>query len=175
MDWNVETIKLSEVNPSDLNPRKISSKQKKGLEASIDKFGYVDLIIYNKQTGNIVGGHQRYQILVKKGVEEAQMLVVDLPPEEEFAANLTMNNPKIEGDWDEPIQDLLSQLESSDADFFSQTNLNDLQTAVEKMAPSTEESCETKCPCCGYEWEASDEDVRLMTLEEQAEMQRGNQ
>ena len=29
------------------------------------------------------------------------MVVVDLTPEEELAANLTLNNPEIEGKWDE--------------------------------------------------------------------------
>ncbi len=34
----------------------------KGLEASIDRFGLVEPLVYNTQTGNLVGGHQRLKV-----------------------------------------------------------------------------------------------------------------
>ncbi|MDD2300189.1 MAG: hypothetical protein PHU69_11195 [Fermentimonas sp.] len=31
------------------------------------EFGYVEPIVWNEETGNIVGGHQRYKILLEAG------------------------------------------------------------------------------------------------------------
>lgn len=187
--WKVERVKLAKVKPFDENPRTIGERERKGLTKSLGKFGYVDLIVWNKRTGNIVGGHQRYSILQDEGVDEADMIVVDLPEEEELAANLTLNNPEIEGEWDDPINELLEHMEESDPDFFNELNFDDLRKAVESMAPVTGKDsydnnqeididdltsdCDSKCPCCGFEWEIDDKDVSVMTEEEQEEAING--
>lgn len=51
---NIVTMWLSELTPADYNPRKITSIAKRGLRKSIQTFGYVDPIIWNKRTGNIM-------------------------------------------------------------------------------------------------------------------------
>ena len=63
----IQTIAVSKINPAVYNPRKdlkpddIEYKQ---LLRSIDEFGYVQPLVWNKQTGNLVGGHQRLKILL---------------------------------------------------------------------------------------------------------------
>lgn len=186
----MQTVRLTDVKPFDKNPRTIDERKQKGLSASLSRFGYVDLIVWNERTGNIVGGHQRYALLLEQGVEEADMVVVDLPPEEELAANLTLNNPEIEGEWDDPINELLEHMEEVDPQFFADANFDDLQKAVESMVPRTGKDsyedknqeididdltagCDTKCPCCNFEWEVDDKDVRVMTEQEQEEILNG--
>ena len=44
---------------TDLQPSDLAYEQ---LLRSIDEFGYIDPIIWNKRTGNIVGGHQRFKV-----------------------------------------------------------------------------------------------------------------
>ena len=44
----------------------------------MQEFGYVEPIVWNKRTGNIVGGHQRYKILIDMGMQEVDCVVVDL-------------------------------------------------------------------------------------------------
>ena len=61
---------LSELNPADYNPRQISESSRNALIESIKKFGITVPILWNKQTGNIVGGHQRYFILQELGIKE---------------------------------------------------------------------------------------------------------
>jgi len=99
--------KISELNKADYNPRKISEKEKKKLKDSLEKFGYQDPIIWNKKTGNIIGGHMRYDILLETMGKDAKIKVVqvDLDEFQEKAFNLALN--KISGDWD---QDALSKL-----------------------------------------------------------------
>lgn len=99
---NIQTLKLSELNPAKYNPRK---KLKPGdaeyekLKRSIEEFGYVEPVIWNKQTGNVVGGHQRLKVLLDLGQTEIDCVVVDLDPQREKALNLALN--KIQGEWDE--------------------------------------------------------------------------
>ncbi len=56
-------MKLSELNPNPNNPRKISSIKKTMLEKSLEKFGDLSGIVYNRQTERLVGGHQRKSVL----------------------------------------------------------------------------------------------------------------
>ena len=154
---------MNQVTPYEGNPRQIDEKHSSGLKASLSRFGYVDLIVWNERTGNIVGGHQRYNVLVEQGVKEASMIVVDFSENDEIAANLTLNNPLIEGDWDDPIHDLISQIQASDPEFFHNANFEDLRKSVERMIPPVEEDdTDTECPCCGNRWKISDEDIKLM-------------
>ena len=39
------------------------------LRTSIEEFGYVEPVIWNKRTGNIVGGDQRFKILTEQGAK----------------------------------------------------------------------------------------------------------
>lgn len=73
------------------------------------EFGYVEPIIWNKQIGNIVGGHQRYKILSELGAKEIDCVVVDMDVQREKALNIALN--KVSGDWDVPLlTDLLKDL-----------------------------------------------------------------
>lgn len=56
-------------------------------------------IIWNRQTGNVVGGHQRLKVLLDLGHTEIDCVVVDLDLSHEKALNVALN--KIQGDWDE--------------------------------------------------------------------------
>lgn len=89
---------LSDLHPAPYNPRKISKEQLERLRLSIEEFDLVEPIIWNKQTENVVGGHQRLAILHDLGRTETDVVVVDLSPAKEKALNLALN--KISGDWD---------------------------------------------------------------------------
>ena len=56
-------------------------------------------VIWNRQTGNVVGGHQRLKVLLDMGQTEIDCVVVDLDLSHEKALNIARN--KIQGDWDE--------------------------------------------------------------------------
>ncbi len=105
---NIQKISLNKINPATYNPRrdlKPDDPEFKQLLRSIDEFGCVQLLIWNKRTSNLVSGHQRLKILQAKGIKEAYVSIVDLPPEKEKALNIALN--KISGDWD---QDKLNML-----------------------------------------------------------------
>lgn len=98
----IEKIKIIQINPAPYNPRKDlkpGDATYEKLKVSMDTFGYVDPIIWNSRTGNLVGGHQRFKILMAQGADEVEASIVDLPLEQEKTLNLALN--KIQGEWDE--------------------------------------------------------------------------
>ena len=97
MDMVLVSKKLSEMNPCPYNPRQISDEQLERLKKSILEFSLVEPIVWNKQTGNIVGGHQRFKVLEFIGIKSTKVVVVDLPLTKEKMLNLALN--KIQGEW----------------------------------------------------------------------------
>ncbi|MFC1285888.1 hypothetical protein ABE057_06230 [Bacillus paralicheniformis] len=63
------------------------------------RFGAVEPLVWNERTGNLVGGHQRFKILVEEKTKSLLVSVVNLDEAEEKALNLALN--KISGDWDD--------------------------------------------------------------------------
>ena len=97
----IEKKKLSELKPAPYNPRKSNEKQEADLKQSLEKFGVVEPIIFNKQTGYIVGGHFRVRELKKLGYKEVECVVVDLSEEDEKELNIRLNANTGEWNWEE--------------------------------------------------------------------------
>lgn len=112
----IRTIKASQIKPAAYNPRRElqpGDPEYERLRRSMDEFGYVDPIIWNETTGNVVGGHQRLNMLLADGVEDIDVSVVHLTLEKEKALNNALN--KISGEWDdEKLAALLNELSEAD-------------------------------------------------------------
>ncbi|CAJ1003893.1 site-specific DNA-methyltransferase [Brevibacillus aydinogluensis] len=130
---NIRKIPVSMINPAPYNPRidlQPGDHEYEKLKRSIEEFGYVEPLVWNERTGNLVGGHQRYKILVnEQGATEVEVSVVDLDETREKALNLALN--KIDGDWDLPkLRDLMSELKECDFDLsltgFDSADLDEL-------------------------------------------------
>lgn len=99
---DIRKIDIKKIKPARYNPRvelKPGDQEYENLRKSLEVYGYVDPVIWNKRTGNLVGGHQRYKILVAEGLKEIEVSVVDLSPSKEKMLNLALN--KIQGRWDD--------------------------------------------------------------------------
>ncbi len=110
----IQKLPLAKLNPAKYNPRKDlqpGDPEYEKLKKSMETFGYVEPIVWNKRTGQIVGGHQRLKILQHQGETEIECVVVDLDEIQEKALNITLN--KVSGDWDLPkLADLISELDN---------------------------------------------------------------
>jgi hypothetical protein len=80
------------LNPNPHNWRKHSKSQSDALEGLIDEVGWVQSVIKNKRTGNLVDGHLRVQMALKRGETKVPVTYVDLSPKEEKLA-LAMLDP----------------------------------------------------------------------------------
>ena len=108
----IETIPLRSIKPAPYNPRKDlkpGDPEYEKLKRSLDEFGCVEPLVWNKRTGHLVGGHQRLKILKERGEKELEVSVVDLPLDREKALNIALN--KISGDWDQQkLAELLQEM-----------------------------------------------------------------
>lgn len=124
----IEKIKITDIKPAEYNPRQITSDELQKLTNSINEFGLVDPIIINLKNNKIIGGHQRYEVLINQHMlnndfygelnlirmgdigwifTETDLKVED--EDHEKALNLALN--KISGEWDfEKLGEILDEL-----------------------------------------------------------------
>ena len=114
----IEKKQTEDLLPADYNPRKDlkpGDPEYEKLKRSIEQFGYVEPVIWNKTTGRVVGGHQRLKVLLYMGMTEVDCVVVELDEEKEKALNIALN--KISGDWDkDKLALLIADLQGADFD-----------------------------------------------------------
>ena len=112
-------MKLAEIRPAEYNPRvtlQEGDTEYKALKNSIDRFGLVEPLIVNERDNTIIGGHQRYNVLKANGVEETEVILVDLDEQQEKTLNISLN--KIEGDWDTyKLEAVLKEIDKGDISF----------------------------------------------------------
>jgi DNA modification methylase len=136
---NIQRIPADRLKPAKYNPRKDlkpGDPAYEKIKRSLNDFGYVDPVIWNEVTGNIVGGHQRYKVLVAEGATEIDCVVVHIENQaDEKALNIALN--KAVGEW-EPVAlaDLLTDLQQSGYDLgatgFDAAEIDDLFSSVNK-------------------------------------------
>lgn len=131
----IAKMKLSDLKPAEYNPRvdlKPGMPEFEKLKQSIEEFGFVDPPIFNKQTGNLVGGHQRVAVAsYLGGYDEIEVSIVDLPLKKEKALNVALN--KISGRWDDEKLSLLLKSIEAEVRFtgFDTDEVNELLDAYD--------------------------------------------
>jgi len=122
----VRRMNLVDLKPAEYNPRIITDEAFDGLGNSISRYGMLSHIVWNKRSGNIVGGHQRYKHLLETGETETDVVVVDLDDNEEVALNITLNNRCVRGDFTKEVIEQLRVSEAQLGSAFSQIGLLNL-------------------------------------------------
>lgn len=133
-------MKLGDLSPNEKNPRVITDKQKSMLKKSLNEFGDLSGIVYNRRTKKLIGGHQRQTQLPSESVitytrqlntptktgtvaegfiaigeERFVYREVDVDETREKAMNLAAN--KHGGDFDMPaVTEWLTELKELDFD-----------------------------------------------------------
>lgn len=143
-----EEINLLDLNPADYNPRVMSNEEFNKLSRSINEYGLVDPIIINLKTMTIIGGHQRYDVLLSEYQENHKTTPLLLlrrgdigwvftdeilnikSIEHEKGLNIALN--KISGEWDyEKLNNLLQDLNEMNFNLnltgFDNLDLNNLE------------------------------------------------
>lgn len=159
-------VKIADMNPAPYHPRKDlqpGDPAYDALQNSVNEFGCVQVIVWNKRTGNVVGGHQLLKILIDRGETEAECSVVDLDTDREKTLNIALNEIRGERDTDK-LGALLRDLKEADPGLLKLTGIAGREmerligTAEQAMKEIGEISTEEfageafahKCPRCGY-------------------------
>lgn len=112
---NPEVIGRALIKNAPYNPRQIDRDSAERLRKSLKEHGLVDLPIWNKRTGNLVGGHQRIsQLDALEGSKDYELMVnvIDVSEREEAQLNVQLNNPDLQGDWDfQKLADLAGEFD----------------------------------------------------------------
>jgi DNA modification methylase len=122
----IVTMAIRDLRPASYNPRRIDNASLAALGKSIDRFGVVEPIIFNRRSGLVVGGHQRLKVLRSKKIASTSVVVVDLDETEERALNVALNSPKLSGEFTGALEDLLAEIEAADAQIFRELRLDEL-------------------------------------------------
>lgn len=99
-------LKRSQIIPADYNPRKITDEARKALKKSIKENGIIGGMVWNKQTGNLVSGHQKLNIADEVNKYEAgndyeiKVEVIDVDLKKEKELNIFFNSKAVQGEMD---------------------------------------------------------------------------
>lgn len=168
---NIQIIPIERINPAAYNPRvdlQPGDDEYEKLRRSIEEFGYLEPIVWNQRTGNMVGGHQRHKILKARGYTEVAVSVVDLDEQQEKLLNIALN--KVSGHWDdEALAKLLDELQTAGAELEltgfdaeevdrllaefaepSADQLGDFQNRELEVSDLDESRFDCRCPRCGF-------------------------
>lgn len=104
--FEIETIARSVINEAPYNPRVLREGAQKRLKNKMNEVGLLTPLVWNKNTGNLVSGHQRLKQLdalegypKKKADYELIVAVVELESKTEKEMVVFFNNPSAQGEW----------------------------------------------------------------------------
>lgn len=112
---NLQKMRLADLKGAEYNPRKDLQPEDaefQKIKRSIQEFGLVEPIIWNKTTQHIVSGHQRLKVLRALGTAEEDVVVIECSLREEKILNVMLNRTK--GRWDnEKLAALMQELDAA--------------------------------------------------------------
>lgn len=101
-------MKIEDLNPNPRNPRKITDERLKILKKSLEQYGDLSGIVYNRKTKRIVSGHQRSRVLDRT----SEITIAKKYDEPSDKGTVALGHIKINGEllpyreveWDEPTE-----------------------------------------------------------------------
>lgn len=133
----IRSVPLSALRSAPYNPRRISPAAFKALTASLERFGYVEPIVWNQRSGFVIGGHQRLKVLRRQKRREVPVVVVDLDDPDEKALNVALNSPTLAGEFTSDLTALLDEIAASRATLYADLRLDELRAQIPVNRPTT--------------------------------------
>jgi len=172
-------VAVAELQPDPKNARKHDRRNLDAIKASLEKFGFRQPIVVQKQGMVIRAGNGRVEVSKELGWSHIPALVVDESEAHAVAYAIADNRTAELAEWDlENLADILVEMKEidveglldstgfsgDDLDILLQQHQSDLSSVGESKSdrvavapekfPSYDESIETQyaCPRCGYAW-----------------------
>lgn len=139
-------------------------EQQEGLEAILDRVGWVQQVVVNRRTGHLVDGHLRVSLALRRNEATIPVVYVDLSPEEEELVLLTLDPlAGLAGVDREQLRGLLDDARTNadpTIDALLAKIASDGGVISPAFGPAGEEeqgrldqrSPQHECPSCGHKW-----------------------
>lgn len=161
-----ETVQLEEWEPAPWNPRELPEQRRRRLRGLLKVYGMVEDLVLDGDRGLVLGGNQRWDILVHdlEWEEGPATILTGLTEPQAKALNVALNAEAAQGEWDLPmLADVVREIDAGDVPAaltgLEATFLEDVLDGVPMVDPAEEDpplrgpsQQEHKCPKCGYEW-----------------------
>ena len=145
-----------------LNWRKHPMRQRKAVKGSLDSLGWVDVVIENVTTGNVIDGHERIWNALQNGDADVPYIQVELTVEEEAQALLSLDSIAALAQTDADKVDELLRMVNTDNENVMEF-LMDFAEEIGIMTPDfqpvgideqgrLDEKKKAVCPDCGCEF-----------------------
>lgn len=117
----MEVIKMAieKLKEAPYNPNRMKKSVFRKLVENIRKNKIYSPLIYNAQTGNVIGGNHRLRALLELGYEEVFVVVVNMSLEEEMAFGLFLN--KNVGEFNQPSLPMIFNFLQSNQELLAAT------------------------------------------------------
>jgi DNA modification methylase len=131
------------LSPDPGNPRDITDDNRARLREVLDRFGFVENLVFNQRSGELISGHQRRALALELGVTKVPVMVVDLDEGEAHALAIALNNPSAQGAWAPALLgarlEELANLDALQLTAFDTSELTAFGFPPETADPETEE------------------------------------
>ncbi len=167
-----KVMKASDIKFDTTNPNKMTDKEKKALSESLNRFGYVDEIVIDKKTGIIADGDHRAKDMIKKGILEFEVKVLDFKDDAERRMYRQVS-AKLHGIHDVDMdaaelkiilkkfdmEDLTGLTSESEQEILNIINASEKDEELPKEIDKVDQLGHLKvtCPKCGNQFEKADE------------------
>lgn len=134
----VEQVPIEVLRPWEGNPRVMEQAELGKLIRSIEEFGFLQPVVLNRRSNQLVAGHQRLAAAQALGLDVVPVVHVDLPEPQAKALALALN--RISGGWDLPrlgeLLDALRELPDFDETLtgFDEREIESLLADLEREA-----------------------------------------
>lgn len=108
-----EVVNRQDIQGAEYNPRRITPEAQKKLRKELRDIGALQPIVVNRRSVEagwpadslmtIVGGHQRIEqmdTVLRKPDYQLTVALIDVDERTEARANIVLNNPAVQGEWD---------------------------------------------------------------------------
>jgi ParB-like chromosome segregation protein Spo0J len=132
--------------------------QQNALKGVLEEVGWVQQVIVNKRTGNLIDGHLRCQLAAREGQATIPVVYVDIDEAEEALVLATLDPIASMAATDkQKLDELMRDIQSDDANV--QKLMADIAEKEKLIAPEFQEFDESIadgisiciCPTCGHE------------------------
>lgn len=135
---------INELVTPDYNPRKITPKERREIQKSLETFGFVEPLVINTYEGReniVIGGNQRLSIAKNLGMETAPCVEVCLDETKEKELNLRLNKNQAQFDFEALVRFFDREM-MLDVGFSEKEVGKELSDFDKKFNAITNENCE---------------------------------